>query len=108
MKKCFQVMCLSLTRKQSFMPMWEIENFFLVKLKHVTGKCFFIWNRMLCSISLSIVNKEMGKKVHFHHNKDHCCSCFFILTTNFVKSGYFSEDKQPLYSHLFSKTKSFT
>ena len=26
---------------------------------------------MLCSILLSIVNKEMGKKVRFRHNKDH-------------------------------------
>ena len=30
------------TRKQFFMPPWEIENFFLVRLGHVAGKCFFL------------------------------------------------------------------
>ena len=37
----------------------------------MAGNCFFSWNEMLCSILLSIVNKEMGKKVRFRHNKDH-------------------------------------
>ena len=63
---------------------------------------------MLYSILLSIVNKEIGKQVHFCHNKDHFCSSFFILTTNFAKNGYFSENKKPLYSHFSGKTKSFT
>ena len=85
-----------------------ITNCFLVKLRHMTGKCFFIQNRMVCSILFSIVNKEMGKKVHFHHNKDHFCSCFFILTTNLAKNEYFSENKKPLYSHFSGETKSFT
>ena len=44
------------------------------------------------------MNKEIGKKVHFCHNKDHFCSCFFILTTNLAKNGYFSENKKPLYT----------
>ena len=48
---------------------------------------------MLCSILFSIVNKEIGKKVHFCHNKDNFCSSFFILTTSFAKNGYFSENK---------------
>ena len=95
-------------RKQFFMPTQEIETFFLVKLRHVTGKCFFIQNRMLCSILFSIVNKEIGKKVHFCHNKDHFCNSFFILTTNLAKNWYFSENKKPLYSHFSGKTKSFT
>ena len=101
-------MCPSLTRQKFSIPCVGIKNCFLVKLRHVTGKCFFIQNRMLCSILFSIVNKEMGKKVHFHHNKDHFCSSFFILTTNFAKSGYISEHTTPLYSHFSGKTKSFT
>ena len=32
---------------------------------------------------------------YFRHNKDFCSS-FFILTTNFVESGYFSENTKPL------------
>ena len=80
-----------------------IKNCFLVKLRHVTGKCLFIKNRMLCSILFSIVNKKTGKKVHFCHNKDHFCSCFFILTTSFARSGYFSENTKPLYSHFSGK-----
>ena len=58
---------------------------------------------MLCSILFSIVNKEIGKKVCFHHNKDNICSSFFILTTNLAKNGYFSENKKPLYSHFSGK-----
>ena len=90
------------------MPTRGIENFFLVKLRHVTEKHFFIQNRMLCYILFSIVNKEIGKKVHFGHNKDHFCSSIFILTINFPKNGYFSKNKKPLYSHFSGKTKSFT
>ena len=62
---------------------------------------------MLCSILFSIVYKEIGKQVHFRHNKDHFCRCFRILTTSFAKNGYFSENKKPLYSaklnHLHRK-----
>ena len=101
-------MYLSLTTKKFSIPHAGIKNCFLVKLRHVTGKCFFIQNRMLCSILFSIVNEEIGKKVHFHHNKDNFCSSFVILTTNFAKNGYFSENKKPLYSHFSDETKSFT
>ena len=66
------------------MPARGIENFFLVRLGHVARKCFF--DGMLCSILLSIVNKETGKKVRFRH-KDHFCICIFILTTNLAKMG---------------------
>ena len=52
-------------------------------------------------------NKEMGKKVGFHHNKDNFCSSFFILTTNLAKNRYF-KNKKSLYSHFSGKTKSFT
>ena len=32
-------------------------------------------------------------------------AAFFILTTNFAKNGYFSENKKCLYSHFSGKTK---
>ena len=100
-------MCLSLTRKKFSIPFVSIKNYFLVKLRHVTGKRFGIENRMLCSILFSIVSTEIGKKVCFRHNKDNFCSSFFILTTNLAKNGYFSENKKSLYSHFSGKTKSF-
>ena len=52
-------------RKKFSIPHAGIKNCFLVKLRHVTGKHFCIENRMLCSILFSIVNTEIGKKVHF-------------------------------------------
>ena len=66
-------------KKKVFYPP-GIKNCFLAKLRHVTGKHFFIYNRMLCFILFSNVNKETGKKVHFRHNKDHFSSCFFYFT----------------------------
>ena len=87
------------------MPARGIENFFLVRLGHVARKCFF--DGMLCSILLSIVNKETGKKVRFRH-KDHFCICIFILTTNLARNGYFSENTKHFFSHFSGKTKSFT
>ena len=48
---------------------------------------------MLCSILFSIVNKEIGKKVRFRHNKDNFCSSIFILTTNLAKMGTFIRTK---------------
>ena len=57
---------------------------------------------------LTWYSKEMGKKVCFHYNKEHGCICFFILTTNLAKNGYFCENKKHLYSHFSGKTRSFT
>ena len=83
-------------------PIWWLHKSGIVKLRHVTE------NTSLSRIECCALYKEIGKKVHFHHNKDNFCSSFFILTTNFTKSGYFSENTKPLYSHFPGKTKSFT
>ena len=55
----------------------------------------------------SIVKKAIGKKVHFCHNKDQFCSCFFILTTNFAKNGYLYENKKLLYLWYIHIEKKF-
>ena len=47
-----------------------------------------------------IVNEEMSEKLHFHHNKDHFCSCLFISTRNFTKYGFFGQDKKKLFLSL--------
>ena len=68
---------------------------------HSSGTLLPFPNAMLCSTLFSIVNKEIGKKVHFHHNKDHFCSSFFILTTNFAKNGTLVRTKTSLLPFLW-------
>ena len=74
----------------------------------IEGLFLWVWKVTLLWKAVPVHCKEIGKKVHFHHNKDSFCSNIFILTSNFTTSGYFSENKKPLYSHSSGKTESFT
>ena len=64
------------------MPVQAIENFCLVKLGHMAGKCCPTWNRMLCFMLFFIVNEQMGKKN----------STFITIRTIFVVAYLFQPE----------------
>ena len=81
----------------------SIKNCFLVKLRHVTGKCFFIWNRMLCSI---LWIKKQVKMSIFVTMRVIFAVAFFFWLQILLKMGTLVRTKN-LYSHFFGKTKAF-
>ena len=57
---------------------------------------------------ISILSTKADTKSYLATTDVFFVVAFFILTTNFTKNGYLSDNSKPLYIHFFGKTKSFT